>query len=385
MRRALSSAMRAVVVDGGRAVVSEIPMPVLSAGQALVRVAASGVNRADTLQRRGGYPPPAGAPAGLGLECAGVVVAYADGVRPPLPLGSRVMAIVSGGGNAEFAAVPAGSLMRVPSWCGAGADASPPSPAAWARAAALPEAWLTAFQLLHCLGEGGPAAADPSRLAGKTVLIHAAASGVGTAALQLALGCGADVVAVCGGPAKGAAVAAAADRLRAAAGAAAGSLLAVLDYKATPAWGAAARAASRGGAGADVALDCVGGGGYWRENADALAVDGRWVVYGSLGGVDVDGALFAAVLRKRLRIVGTTLRGRSDEYKAALAAAFVAHAAARLDAGVYAPVLDRVMPLADVQAAHDAMERGDNVGKIVLAVAGVDTEGVGGAPPLQPA
>lgn len=340
----LPATMPALVAVGGAAVVESRALPVPRAGEVLVRVTGSAVNRADTLQRRGLYDPPPGVTDVLGLELTGVVAALGPpappGAPPALPgvaaVGARVMALVAGGGNAGYAAVPACHLL--------------PVPPAWttAVASAVPETFLTAFQLLHLVAAVRP---------GDIVLVHAAGSGVGTAAVQLARLAGATVIAVAGTDAK----LAVAKSLGAAAG---------VNYKADPdGWPAAVLAATPGARGVDVILDPVGGS-FWAGNAHVLALDGTWVLYGSLGGSKVEGALFAALMRKRARLLATTLRGRSLEYKAALVARFAADALPALARGEVAPVVDSAFALADGAAAHARMESNESTGKILLTLPG---------------
>ena len=333
-----------------------------------IRVHATAINRADTLQRKGRYNPPPGSTDILGLEAAGVVVKAGAGVAdgPTTAVGARVMTLLPGGGYAEYVAVDARLAMRVPDGF------------SFAQAAAVPETWLTAFQLLHFVAfagleraQGGPAggpglpvpvvdvdAGDPAGLrAAHTVLIHAGGSGVGTAAVQLvAKGKGATALVTAGTDAK----IAKAVELGATAG---------FNRKAEGGWGPAVVAHTEG-AGVDVVLDCVGGS-YWEQNCDALKTEGRWVLYGLLGGAAVDGNILLRLLRKRARLEATTLRARAPWYKAALTAAFARHALPRFASGDYAPIVDRVFAegLDGAAAAHAYMETNANIGKIVLQVA----------------
>jgi NADPH:quinone reductase-like Zn-dependent oxidoreductase len=169
--------MRAAVAEGGACQVTSRPLPILKDGESLVRVHFSAINRADTLQRKGQYPPPPGESDVLGLELTGEVVEFAGSEIDGIALGSRVMALVAGGGNAEFCAVNTRHLLPIPATMD------------YRTAAAIPEVWLTAYQLLHIVGRLEPT---------DTVLIHAAGSGVGTAAVQLARLAGATVIAVAG-------------------------------------------------------------------------------------------------------------------------------------------------------------------------------------------
>lgn len=354
----LPTSMRVVLSQEKQCAIAERPVPAPSPSQLLLRVAWSAVNRADTLQRRGLYPAPTGAPDWLGLEAVGVVVARgggsaSEGGAPAL--GARVMALLPGGGNAEYVAVEHAHVLPVP-------------PSLSLRdAAAIPETWLTAFQLLFLVGGGGGGGGGgrlPS-LAGSTVVVHAAGSGVGTAAVQLAAAAGARVVAVAGAEDKLAAVA----RLGAAEG---------VNYKDAPAtFGArlAVAAARGGGGGAALILDPVGAP-FAAANIDALAPDGAWVLYGSLGGLRLSespaaaDALLGALLRKRGRLIGTTLRNRSDEYKAALVTRFREEALPLLASGALRAVVHTEFPLERIGDAHALMESNATLGKILLRVSG---------------
>ena len=359
MSSVVPQTMRAAIArEGTCMILSDAPVPMPAAGEVLIRVHYSAINRADTLQRRGQYPPPPGAPETLGLEVAGNIVTAASGAAGDggFAIGERVMALLVGGGNAEFVAAPLGQLMRVP----ASLD--------WRAAAAIPETWLTAYQLLHFVGKAA---------AGEIVVIHAAASGVGTAAVQLAIGAGCRVVAVSGSDSKLAAVRALAERTTAAlhaTGRKSGALVAGINYKSTEDWAAAVHAASAASSGAHaphgaaLVLDPVGGS-FWKQNVEALALDGRWVLYGCMGGGSVDGALLALAIRKRLTLTATTLRSRSLAYKADLTRAFVENALPLLESGAYTPVVDREFRLDELNAAHAFMESNASVGKIVIKVA----------------
>eukprot|EP00160_Parvularia_atlantis_P002283 Unigene11878_Nuclearia_a/m.36173 Unigene11878_Nuclearia_a/g.36173 ORF Unigene11878_Nuclearia_a/g.36173 Unigene11878_Nuclearia_a/m.36173 type:complete len:339 (+) Unigene11878_Nuclearia_a:118-1134(+) len=304
--------------------------------QVLVRVHTTAVNRADLLQREGGYAPPPGASAILGLECAGVVERLGPYACGRFAVGARVMALLSGGGYAEYVLVPEEHLLPVP-------DAF-----SFEQAAAVPEVWLTAYQLLRAIGRVQP---------GESVLIHAGASGVGTAAIQLCAHVfGARAIASVGSDAKREAV------LQLGATAA-------FNYKTAGAFSAFVKAQT-GERGCELVLDPVGASN-WAENAESCAMDGRWVLFGSMGGLHVEGAMLGAVLRKRLTLTGTTLRNRSDAYKAALVADFAREVLPRLVDGALRPVVHAVLPLRDAADAHRLVaERRTNetVGKVVLQV-----------------
>lgn len=306
----------------------ETPDPVPAHGEVLVAVHATAVNRADLLQRRGAYPPPPGASPILGLELAGEVAQNAGAWRA----GDRVMAVVTGGGYAELAAVPADMLMPVPAGM------------SWEQAAAIPEAFLTAYLNLFTLGRLAP---------GESVLIHAGASGVGTAAIQLARAAGAAVIVTAGSDEKlalcrelGAEV--------------------LINYRGEPF--AERVAAATGGRGVNLILDFVGAP-YWQANLASLAVDGRLMLIGFLGGSR--GQLdLGPVMTRSLTVSGTTLRRTPPERKAALARDFAAFALARFEGGELRPVIDSVLPLEQAAAAHRTAEANRTAGKLVLRVRG---------------
>lgn len=305
---------------------SDAPDPTPGPDELLVRVRATAVNRADLLQRRGAYAPPPGASPILGLELAGEVLAPAGQWRA----GDRVMAVVTGGGYAELAVIPAGMAMRIP------------ENLSFEEAAAIPEAFLTAFLNLFTMG---------ALRAGETVLIHAGASGVGTAAIQLARVAGARVFATAGSAEK---LALCRDL---------GADLAI-NYREES---FAARALeATGGRGVDLILDFVGAP-YWQQNTAALALDGRLQLIGFLGGSagQID---LGPIMAKRLRVTGTTLRRTPLPQKIALTADFVAFAHDRLERGELRPVIDTIYPLRAAAEAHRVMEANRNAGKLVLRV-----------------
>ena len=307
--------------------IEDVPRPVAGTGEVLVEVAAAGLNRADCLQRRGFYPAPPGAPRDVpGLELAGVVVEVGAGVLD-LAVGDRVMGITAGGAMATHVALHERTLVRVP-----------PS-LDLERAAAVPEVFMTAFDAL----------AQADLAMGEVVLVHAAGSGVGTAAVQLCARAGARAI----GTSR------TADKLERAAelGMADGVLVEEKSF--------AARVRElTGGRGADVILDCVGAA-YLEENVRALAPRGRLVLVGLLGGASGT-LLMGALLAARATVHGTVLRSRPLEEKAALAQAFAAQVVPLLADGRLVPVVDAVLPMEQVREAHRRMERNDTFGKIVL-------------------
>ena len=305
------------------------PVPTPREGEVLVRVAAAGVNRPDILQRKGGYPPPPGASDIPGLEIAGEVVAIAPGVASPA-IGERVMALVSGGGYAEFCAVPAVQCLPVPA---ALSDV---------EAAAIPETFFTVWTNVF----------ERGRLQrGEHFLVHGGASGIGTTAIQLARAFGATVFATAGSAEK----CRACERL--------GATLAV-NYREAD-FVAAIREAT-GGAGVDVILDMVGGD-YAARNLELLRTDGRLVQIAFLRGAKVELDL-TPVMRKRLTLTGSTLRPRSVAEKGAIAAALRERVLGLIASGAVRPVIDSRFPLARAADAHAALEADRHVGKIVLEV-----------------
>ncbi|XP_067400785.1 quinone oxidoreductase PIG3 isoform X2 [Emydura macquarii macquarii] len=301
-------------------------------GEVLIKVSASALNRADLLQRRGMYPSPEGASDILGLEAAGLVAGFGPGCKGQWKIGDRVMALLSGGGQAEYVTVPEGHLMPIP------------TDMMFVQAAAIPEAWLTAFQLLHFVGKVQR---------GQTVLIHAGASGVGTAAIQLARLAKAIPIVTAGTQEK--------LQLAAKLGAAAGFNYKeedfserVLDFT--------------NGSGVDVILDCIGGS-YCEKNLNCLSTDGQWIVYGLLGGGEVHGDLLAKLLSKRGSLLTSLLRSREKEYKEQLVKAFtdrvLPHFSQDRSPHVQ-PIIDSVYPLHRIVEAHRIMEENKNVGKVII-------------------
>jgi NADPH2:quinone reductase len=302
---------------------AEKPQP--APGQLRVRVLAAGINRADIVQRQGHYPPPKGASPVLGLEIAGMV----DAVNGPSRFqeGDAVFGLVSGGGYAEYALLDSSAALPKPDMM------------SWAEAASLPEAWMTAwFNLVDI------AALQP----GETVLVHAGASGVGAAAIQLASLLGARVVASASSEEK--------RQFCRSLGAAE-----VIDSRQP---GFAANLKAQGGV--DVVLDPVGAA-LFDDNIAALKPDGRLVVIGIMGGSSATLNL-GLLLVKRLRLLGSTLRSQPEAVKARLAAALEAEVLPALADGRARITLDSVYPLAAVADAHRYVEDNRNLGKVVLSL-----------------
>ncbi|HZR08934.1 MAG TPA: NAD(P)H-quinone oxidoreductase [Myxococcales bacterium] len=321
--------MRAIVVrqpGGPEAMeVGEIADPQPREGDLIVRVRAAGVNRADLLQRLGRYPPPPGDPDTIGLEIAGEVEHAAGSWKR----GDRVMALLGGGGYAEKARVPAAQAIPIPARL------------SFEEAAAIPEAFLTGWLNLSTLGALQP---------GQVVVVHAAASGVGSAGLQLCRGI-ASVILATASPAKHEACRAL------------GATHVLARDQVQSRLPEAVRAAS-GGRGADLIFDLVGGA-YLEANIAALGLHGRLCCISTMGGSK--GTLdLGALLGRRLTVLGSTLRNRSAEQKAKLVADFIARVLPRFERGELRPVLSKTYPLADAAKAHEDLASDRVVGKIVL-------------------
>jgi NADPH:quinone reductase len=307
------------------------PVPQPAPGEVLIKVEAAGVNRPDVLQRLGQYPPPPGASDIPGLEIAGVIAATHPGVTR-WHIGDRVCALVTGGGYAEFCVAPAVQCLPVPANIGT------------AEAAAIPETLFTVWTNLFKRGH---------LQSGERVLIHGGTSGIGTTAIQLAHVLGSIVFATAGSEDK----CAACQRL--------GARLAI-NYRTTDFVEAVHHAT--GGGGVDVVLDIIGAD-YFAKNIECLALDGRLIQIGLLGGARTTIDL-GRVMRRRLTITGSTLRVRSVEEKGALAQDLEAHVWPLFSSGKIRPIVDRTFPLRYAAEAHRRMEASDHIGKIVLTISG---------------
>ncbi|MDE2668268.1 MAG: NAD(P)H-quinone oxidoreductase [Chloroflexota bacterium] len=326
--------MKAIVIEksdaGGSLVYRDVPDPIVGPDDLLVAVRACALNRADVLQRMGGYPQPGPRPEFEipGLEYAGEVVeagARVEGFAP----GDRVMGLVPGGGYAELVSVPQRLALKVP------------DSLSWQEAGATPEVYITAHDaLLQC-----------NLQAGERVLIHAVGSGVGVAGVQIAKAMGASQVIGTAGSA---------EKL---ASAAELGLDVGVNYHEED-FAEVVRDAT-GGAGVDVVLDVIGAA-YWEQNLRALARQGRMVEVGLMSGAELENASLGPLLMKRLQVRGTTLRARPLEQKAAATRAFEKSVLPHIASGRIKVVVDSVYPLAEAAAAQAYMEANANFGKIVL-------------------
>jgi putative PIG3 family NAD(P)H quinone oxidoreductase len=318
--------MRAVIAEANKPKVVERPVPLPAAGEVLVKVAASGVNRPDLLQVKGMYPPPPGAPDVLGLEIAGEVV---DG--PDELIGRNVCALVAGGGYAEYCAAPIGTCLFVP-------DAI-----SLIEAAAMPETLFTVWINLFERGF----AAD-----GDWVLVHGGTSGIGTMAIALGRLFGLKVIVTCGSDQK---CGRATDL----------GAFAAINYREQDFVEEVHRITARNGV--DVVVDMIGGD-YLPRNLACLAKEGRHVSIAVQRGATAEVPIFD-IMRRRLMLTGSTLRPRSIEFKTMVADEIAKTVWPYVEGGRLKPIVDSSFPLAEAGAAHARMEAGEHVGKIVLEVA----------------
>ena len=321
--------MQAVVADGaGGIAIVERPVPHPGPSEVLIKVGAAGVNRPDVLQRKGLYPPPPNAPDILGLEVAGEVVAAGEGAEPLLR--QQVCALVAGGGYAEFCIAPAGTCLPVPRALTA------------VQAAAMPETLFTVWVNLFERGF----AAD-----GDWVLVHGGTSGIGTMAITLAKLFGLKIIVTCGTDGK------CAKTLELGADAA-------INYREQDFVEEVHRVTSR--VGVNVVIDMVGGD-YLPRNLACLAEEGRHVSIAVQRGATAEIPIFD-IMRRRLTLTGSTLRPRSIEFKTMVADEIAKTVWPFVQGGRLKPVVDSVFPLAEAAEAHQRMESGEHVGKIVLEV-----------------
>jgi putative PIG3 family NAD(P)H quinone oxidoreductase len=320
--------MRAVIAPepGGpdALVVTELPDPVAGPGEVVIDIAASAVNKADTLQRQGFYPPPPGASDVLGMECSGTVSAVGEGVTT-WAVGDEVCALLASGGYADKVAVPAGQVRPVPE----GVDL--------VTAAALPEVAATVWSNVFMIAGLRPE---------ETFLVHGGAGGIGTMAIQLAHALGATVVATAGS----------AEKLETCRSLGADIVVNYRDDDFV--------AVVKEAGGADVILDNMGAS-YLMRNLDALNGEGRIVVIGMQGGTkgEID---LSVLMRKRAALVSTTLRARPSDEKSAICAAVVEHVWPLVAAGTVRPVVHDRVPLVEVARAHRLMDDSSHTGKILL-------------------
>ncbi len=319
----------AIQIEEDRLVWQETANASAGVGEVRIKIYASAINRADLAQRSGGYPPPPGASQILGLECSGTVVEVGHGVTR-VQEGDEVCALLAGGGYAEEVVVPAGQVLPVP----AGLSLT--------QAAAIPEVFATAY--LNLYGEG-------ALQKGEQVVLHAGASGVGTAAIQMLKASGNPCFVTASGADKIAACVALGaddghDRQQ-------GSFLGAAE-----AWA--------GAQGVDVILDPVGGQ-YMADNLSLLSLNGRLILIGLMGGAQTEVNL-GVLMMKRLRLVGSTLRARSIGEKAAVMDGLLRDVWPGLEEGSIKPIIDRVFPIQEAAGAHAYLAGNQTIGKVVMSV-----------------
>ena len=316
-----------ITTPGGPEVLKprQAPLPSPVAGEILIRVHAAGVNRPDALQRAGKYPMKPGMSPIPGLEVAGEVVALGDGVTE-YAVGDKVCALTNGGGYAQYCAVPASQALPVPE----GMD--------WIQAAAIPETFFTVWANLFGIGGAHN---------GQRVLIHGGTSGIGTTALMLCREFGIQAFATAGSEEKCAAIRALGAE--------------AINYREQD------FAQVIGDQGVNVILDIMGAS-YLNNNLKALAMDGRLVMLGFLGGAKANEVDLLTILGKRAIVTGSLLRARTKDEKAAIADQLREHVWPVLSAGRCLPMIDQVFDYTQADQAHARMEGGDHIGKIVLRV-----------------
>ncbi|HVS93406.1 MAG TPA: NAD(P)H-quinone oxidoreductase [Mucilaginibacter sp.] len=326
--------MKAIIIThpGGPEVLKleERPIPEYAKNEVLVKVMAAGVNRPDVYQRRGNYPPPAGAPQDIpGLEIAGVIEATGtNGSR--WNVGDKVCALLSGGGYAEYASVPEGQCLRIP------------GNLSFEEAASLPETFFTVWSNVFDRGQ---------LKAHESLLVHGGTSGIGVAAIQMAKSLGSTVYVTAGSDEK--------CRFCEELGAAK-----AINYK-TGSFKDAIHKLTKG-KGVNMILDMIGGE-YFADNIHSLSEDGRLIQISTMKGKDAQIDL-SLVMRKRLTITGSTLRSRDTTFKSAIATKLEANIWPLLASGEIKPIIHSVLPLKDAAKAHALMESSEHIGKIVLSL-----------------
>ena len=327
--------MKAILVNTDRSLLwDDVPNPVLQAGEVLVKVAYAALNRADLMQREGDYPPPAGCPEWMGLEISGEIVEMTAEAaeKSTWQIGNKVCALLGGGGYAEYAAVRYDMLMPIPENC------------SMAEAAAIPEAFATAY--LNLFWEG-------KLQAGNTLLMNAGASGLASVVIPMAKAFGARVITTVLSDE----IAASIRHLNAdiVVNTSKENIEKVLERE------------LQNGHGVDVAIDCLGGE-VMGKCVHYLSHGARWIMIAALAGQKTEIDLKNIYVRN-VRIIGSTLRSRTPAVKAQILAALVKEVFPKVTAGAVKPTVYKILPITEAEAAHDILYRGENIGKVVLAVA----------------
>ncbi len=326
--------MKAILVGKNRELSwSDVPDPVLGEDDVLVKIEAAALNRADLMQREGDYPSPPGAPAWMGLEIAGTVVAVAEGAqkKSAWKIGDRVCALLGGGGYAEYANVRYDMLMPVPNGC------------SMVEAAAIPEAFATAYLNLFRIG---------GLQAGNTLLMNAGASGLASVVIPMARAFGVRVITTVQNAEKAESIRHLGAEI--VVNTAEEDIVEVL------------RRELENGHPVDVAIDCLGGE-VMGKCLPYLQLDGRWIMIAALAGkmTEID---LKNIYVRRVRIIGSTLRSRPPKEKAEILAALVRDVFPKVENGEVRPTIYRVLPITEAEEAHNILYRGENIGKVVLTV-----------------
>jgi len=325
--------MKAILFDepcsADKLYIGEFPEPEIGEEEILVEVKATALNRADILQRQGKYPPPPGASPVLGLEIAGIVVKKGSKVFK-WNSGDKVFGLIPGGGYAQYAVIHEDMALRIP------------DNLSFEQAAAIPEVFLTAYQALFWLAELKPS---------EYILIHAGASGVGTASIQLARESGAKIIITASSEKHYICKELGAEIL--------------IDYKTQSFKDVVMKTTNKYGV--DVIIDFIGAD-YFQDNIDCLTRDGRLILLATLSGGKVKEFDIRNILTKRLKIIGSTLRSRPLDYQIKLTKEFKDFAYEKIISGRIKPVIDKVYDWTEVSEAHKRMEENKNIGKIILRI-----------------
>ncbi|KAK5987087.1 Quinone oxidoreductase PIG3 [Cladobotryum mycophilum] len=334
----MADTMKAVDIKGGKGdrsalfFNSEYPKPTAAEGQAIVKIKAFGINRMDIIQREGRYPLPPQAPQTLGVEFSGAIESFGPGDHGAFKVGDEVFGLAYGGAYAEYIAVSSKMLLHKPDFL------------THEQCAAIPENWITATQALHLV---------LGFVKGKSILWHAGASGVSSAGIQLSLAAGAsEVYATAGSQEK-------LDFITSQLGA-----TAAFNYK-TQDWANEIKEKT-GGKGVDFIVDYIGAD-YFQKNLDVAGRDGRIVLLGTMGGINVPNANIGPILFKRLRVEGSTLRSRDEDYQGKLRDKLEEYLP-EFKSNKLKIYIDTVLPWEQIQEAHKHMEDAKNSGKIVCTI-----------------
>lgn len=324
--------MKAILVNDDRSLSwSDVPNPVIKSDEVLVKIGAAALNRADLMQREGDYPPPPGCPEWMGLEIAGEIVELGEEAKKHWKIGDKVCALLGGGGYAEYAAVKYDMCMPVPENC------------SLVEAAAIPEAFATAYLNLFIEGKIKE---------GNTLLMHAGASGLASVVIPMAKAFGVRVITSVLSDEKAKEI----EHL--------GADIVINTSKQKTA--DVLKAELESGRSVDVAIDCLGGE-HMGECLPYLTHGARWIMIAALAGTKTEIDLKNIYVRN-VRIIGSTLRSRTPEVKAQILAELVKNVFPKIELGLVKPTIYKVLPITEAEEAHAILQRGENVGKVVLTV-----------------